>query len=386
MKTLNLLIYSSEFPPGPGGIGTHAYQIARQFANRGKFVTVLSPQDYVTPREIQKFNQAQPFPVLLVPHHPIIPLELGLQVNKLRHVIRTIQPNFILASGQHAVWAAAVCLKEMHIPWAAVGHGTEFGTNKVANQLLNRWAYKSANLVICVSQYTKAVLEQSGIRARRVVVIYNGADESRYCPDKLDGLAFRKRLGLENKFILLTVGNVTPRKGQEVVIRAMPEILKAIPNVHYLIAGLPTHKESLALLASQLGVAGCVHFLGRLEERELLQAYRACDLFVMTSRQTTDGDFEGYGIAVIEAALCGKPAVVSSGSGLEEAVIDQATGVVVNQNDPQSTASAIIRLWRSPAFIERMGINARVRALEEGTWSKVAEQYLGEFMTEGRNI
>jgi len=122
-------------------------------------------------------------------------------------------------------------------------------------------------------------------------------------------------------------------------------------------------------------VADRVHFLGRVDESTLIEAYNACDVFVMTSRHTADGDFEGYGIAVVEAALCGKPAVVSGDSGLEEAVLDGETGLVVPQNDPTATASAIIRLLTDEKLYFRLAEQARLRALSEQTWDHRVGEY-----------
>src|SRR5205823_4374587 len=99
------------------------------------------------------------------------------------------------------------------------------------------------------------------------------------------------------------------RKGQDNVIRALPAILRRIPNAHYYMVGLPTLREPLEQLASEIGVCDNVHFVGRAETADVVRWLNACDLFVMTSRTTANGDCEGFGIAVVEAALCGKPAV-----------------------------------------------------------------------------
>ena len=93
-----------------------------------------------------------------------------------------------------------------------------------------------------------------------------------------------------------------------------------------------------------------------------MRRLNACDLFVMTSRNTADGDFEGYGIAVIEAALCGKPAVVSAGSGLGEAIVAGETGVLVREDDPPDTARAIAELLADPGTPAPRWVAARERA------------------------
>jgi phosphatidyl-myo-inositol dimannoside synthase len=100
-----------------------------------------------------------------------------------------------------------------------------------------------------------------------------------------------------------------------------------------------------------------------------------CEAFVMTSRHTADGDFEGYGIAVVEAALCGKPAIVSANSGLAEAIVDGVTGYAVEPDNPQAVARALIRLLRNKELRRDMGQAARERALREQTWEHRAQAY-----------
>jgi phosphatidylinositol alpha-1,6-mannosyltransferase len=95
----------------------------------------------------------------------------------------------------------------------------------------------------------------------------------------------------------------------------------------------------------------------------------------MTSQHTATGDFEGFGIAVVEAALCGKPAVVSGNSGLEEAVVDGETAFVVPQSDPVATAGALMSLLADEPLRIRFGKAARQRAMAEQTWAARAAAY-----------
>src|SRR5262249_42098920 len=163
-------------------------------------------------------------------------------------------------------------------------------------------------------------------------------------------------------------GSVTERKGQDVVIRALPHILHQLPNTHYFIIGLPAKATEFAALAQKLGVADYVHFLGRVDAGTVVRYLNCADLFVMTSRHSHDGDFEGYGIAVVEAALCSRPAVVSANSGLAEAIIDGETGLCVPEEDEIATAQAIISLLRNESRRCAMGEAAQRRAMAEQTW------------------
>jgi len=207
-------------------------------------------------------------------------------------------------------------------------------------------------------------------------VVGNGADPARFgCLEATTIGELRRRLDLVGARAILTVGNLTERKGQEVVIRALPEILREVPEARYLMVGLPTEQSRLQSLSEDLGVSHAVRFVGYLENQELLATYNCCDVFAMTSQHTASGDFEGYGIAVIEAALCAKPAVVSEGSGLEEAVVAGETALVVPQSDVPATAKALIALLEDESLRTQLGQQAQARALAEQTWTTRAVDY-----------
>ena len=125
----------------------------------------------------------------------------------------------MLASGERSVWLAARLARLHGTPWIAVGHGTEFGTRNRWERALTRGSFGAANGVVCVSEYTRSRMHAAGVHGRREHVIPNGADPSafRISPATADS---RRSTGP----VLLTVGNVTERKGQEVVIRALPDL------------------------------------------------------------------------------------------------------------------------------------------------------------------
>lgn len=366
---MRLLILSTEFPPGPGGIGTHAYQLACQMQRLGWQVAVVSRQDYVSEEEALQFNAQQPFSITRLKPLPGAPIDALYRWQLATRVTQQSIPDLIVATGERAVWIAA--LLPRRIPVVAMGHGTEFGVKAPWERIVTRRAFERASCVICVSQFTWNFMCSAGIRPRQSLIIPNGADDNRFkvLPDTAVE-AFRLQHKWQGCRLLLTVGQVNERKGQHVVIRAMPAVLKQFPNTHYVMAGLPTDQEPLSVLARQLGVADHVHFLGRVDSESLVKLLNACDLFIMTSYHTPGGDFEGYGIAVVEAALCGKPAVVSDNSGLAEAIIDGETGLLVPQNDPKRTADAVITLLSDEDRLACMGVAAQQRAINEQTWGK----------------
>ncbi len=384
---MHALILTSEFPPGPGGLGTHAWQLARHLHKLGWEITVAASQDYASEAELSDFNQAQSFPIISIASTRFSPLRFVKRWRTVSAWLNQNKPDAIIASGSRSVWMAAALSNRHQLPWVAVGHGSELSFKTPIRKLITRWAFQKANGVICVSGFTRDQMNKSGIYVDKTCVIPNGAD-----PDLFQILpateveSFRTRLGFTDAKLILTVGNVTERKGQDVVIRALPEVIKQISNAHYMIVGLPTKKKELEDLARQLGIFEHVHFFERVNNEELLRFFNSCDVFVMTSRMTSDGDFEGYGIAVVESALCGKPSVVSGNSGLSEAVIDGETSIVVPENDERATAQAIIQILKDEKVRQQMGEKARHYAITQQTWAKrIAhyDQFLREILQSG---
>ncbi len=239
---------------------------------------------------------------------------------------------------------------------------------------MNRWAFGRARKVIANSKQTEALIAGAGIDAGAVVVVPCGADASRYQPGLETG-ALRARLGIGNAKVLLTVGQLSERKAQDVVIRALPRILQAHPNVVYVLAGLPTRRAELERLADELGVREHVVATGIVAVDELPAYYNLADVFVLVSRRTARGEVEGYGIVVAEAALCGVPSVVSSACGVAESVAANGAALVVAPDNPPATAEAILRLLTDDALRGKMGSAARRYILQTATWSYRMTQY-----------
>jgi len=373
---VRVLILSSEFPPGPGGIGTHAYQLAMQLFRLGWSPVVLTAQDYLSGDEIAEFNRRQPFPIETFRRPPSTLLKAAYRYHQTRRWLLDARPDVIVASGQRSVWVAAATLRNHDMPWVAIGHGAEFGCRRGWERKLVVSAFNRASAVVCVSRYTQQLMNDCGVRPKNSYVIPNGADQDTFVTLSAPAVErSRREMGFGEDRVLLTVGNVTERKGQEVVIRALPRILEHCPNVRYFMAGLPTERVRLTTIAKELGVEGRVHFLGRVTPANLVSLLNCCDLFLMTSRKTGTGDCEGYGIAAVEAALCGKTSVVSAESGLAEAVLHQQTGLCVPSGKSDAVADAVVTLLTNDRLRIQLETAARQRALKEQTWALRGAEY-----------
>lgn len=371
---MHLLLLSMEFPPGPGGVGTLAYQVARYLGQKGWQVIVAAPQNYASDKVIAQFHQNQPFCIVRFTYKGPALLE-GL--NRLWLILEQIhrnRPKVVLALGRQSIWLGAIIHCFFGIPLVAIGVGTEFVRGNQVARNLTRWALARAGLVIFISRYAYALALEYGFKVAKAKVIPPGVDDKRFKPG-LPTKTLRESLGLNDARIILTVGQVSERKAQDTVIRAMPYILKDQPKTKYVMVGLPTKRKEIEMLARDLGVEPNVVLTGLVDREQLPYYYNLAEVFVMVSRYVKEGEVEGFGIAVLEAAMCAVPAVVSSGSGLEEAVIPNQTALVIEPDDPQATAQAILRLLNDERLRRKMSGQAFRYVQENATMN----QRMGEY-------
>ena len=205
---------------------------------------------------------------------------------------------------------------------------------------LQRAALEAADLVLCVSRYTRAaVLGWAAIAPERVLILPNTVGEA-FTPG--DGSSLRAELGLEGKRVLLTVGRMDAReryKGHDRVIAAIPELIAEGYDIDYVVVGDGDDRKRLEALAREVGISERVHFLGSVEPQQLIEAYRMADLFVMPSTG------EGFGIAFLEAIACGTAALGLSQAGANDALADGELGAAISAAELPAT---IARLLEGP--------------------------------------
>jgi phosphatidylinositol alpha-1,6-mannosyltransferase len=165
-------------------------------------------------------------------------------------------------------------------------------------------------------------------------------------------------------------------KGHDMVIRALPLILAKTPDTEYVIVGDGPLRPYLERLAASLGVAPAVRFVGEASDDEVDAWYRACDVFVLASRESgVSGGAEGYGIVIVEASLRGKPVVGGRSGGIPDAVIDGETGLLVDPSDPADIAEAVTRLLTEHDLADRLGRGGRRRVLEDLSWPEYTQRF-----------
>ena len=228
-----------------------------------------------------------------------------------------------------------------------------------------------------LGNYTKSQIEQSlSQRARESMVkIAPGIDTDHFAPQS-SAAALRAELGLTQKKVIVSVGRLVHRKGQDTLIEAMPEILTHIPDAHLLFIGEGPYKDYLVKRAAALHITHAVTFIGRIQYADLPRYICVGDIFAMPSRSRLAGlEVEGLGIVYLEASACGLAVIGGKSGGAPDAVLEGETGYSVDGTSPHDVAVAAIALLNNPALAMSMGARGRQWIIDEWRWDIWSQRF-----------
>ena len=353
----NILIISSEFPPGPGGIGNHAYCLAKELLVNDN-VHVIAPirkrfsdsEVNFPSNRISFISNKNKFVRLLnfcIVYKKII-LKENINIIILSGIFPLIFINFLNKSG---------------IKIISIIHGHEILQTKNMFRMLLQRTLKLSSKIIAVSKFSKSLLVNR-IKDINVDVINNG-----FSPEIFERSKVKK--SVINDICLVTVGSVHRRKGQHNVVKAIPNIKKTFKNISYHIIGIADQINYLESVIDKCSVSDNVIIHGPLSDIEKVDRMIDSDIFIMLSEMQDDGDIEGFGIAIIEANYLGLPAIGAKGCGIEDAIKDNYSGILVNKNSYSDICNAIEKIMSN---YEEFSINAK-RWAEKHKWDRVILAY-----------
>ncbi len=238
---------------------------------------------------------------------------------------------------------------------------------------LYRRAMRSSTL-LCLSNYTAGVVRSNlGVQPEQAPVVNPGIDAGRFAD--LPPLNTPKRGPT-----VLTAGGVKLRKGTLELIHAVAKVRERVPDVQCVILGSINSEPDYALrvraAVRELRLEDCVHLPGFVDEKTLLAWYGAADVFVLPS-VNRGYRFEGFGLVHLEASAAGLPVIGARGCGVEDAIDEGVTGLLVPQNDLAETLpQAIIDVLINPQRAAQMGAAGREKAQAQ-IWDKTAQQVIG---------
>ena len=375
-----VLFVTNDFGPRAGGIETFIIGLIerRPF---GQTIVYTSWQDNAASYDAEWRSK---FGVEVIRDRSKILLPTPRVALALRKIIRTRGITTAAFGAAAPLGLLSASMKRAGVKRSvALTHGHEVWWAKVFpfNLLLRRIG-STVDVLTYLGEFTQSAISKAltSNAQRAMVKIAPGIDTDHFTPT--DASILRRSLGLEDKKVIVSVGRLVHRKGQDYLIQSMPLILHQVPNAHLLLVGQGPYLEHLQKLVKEHGLESSVTFIGRVDYKELPQYLCVGDIFAMPSRSRLKGlEVEGLGIVYLEASSCGLPVLAGNSGGAPDAVKQRETGLVVNGTDEKQIASAAIELLNNSDSSKKMGLAGRqwiVNNWRWETWSKEFEALLNK--------
>jgi phosphatidylinositol alpha-1,6-mannosyltransferase len=360
-----VLLVSNDFPPRRGGIQSYLHNLVDHLVAAGTHTLMVYAPAW---KGADEFDREAAYEV--VRHPGTLMLPVPSVAGRMRKLIKR----------HHAdtVWFGAAAPLALMAPLASdagVGrvvastHGHEVGWSMLplARTALRRIG-TGTDVVTYVSQYTRGRFASAFGADAALEHLPPGVDADRFAPDDVARAELRARYRLGERPVVVCLSRLVPRKGQDMLIRAMPAIRQRVPGAALVIVGGGPYLTSLRRLAHSFGVAEHVVFTEGVPGDELPAHHALADVF------GAGLDVEGLGIVFLEASATGVPVVAGASGGAPETVRDGETGVVVDGWDVGAIAASVSDLLADPDRAARMGQAGRHWVLDTWQWSAKAER------------
>jgi teichuronic acid biosynthesis glycosyltransferase TuaC len=276
------------------------------------------------------------------------------------HPVQVIHAHSALPCGH----AASLLSRDLKIPFVVTVHGLDAFSTRQVGGYAGKWCarisqsvYRSACSVICVSEKVRdQVIE--GAAPVNTAVLYNGVDSQMFSPPESEPEAP----------VILSVGNLIPVKGHELLLRAFTAIQNQFPGLSLEIIGDGPERSRLQQLSHEHGISGKVHFRGRQSRRQVADAMRRATVFALPSR------YEGLGCVYLEAMSAGKPVVACLGQGIDEVIEPRVSGCLIRADNLQELTDTLAGLLQQPEVRRKMGDAARRTILQKYALGEQAAQ------------
>lgn len=347
-----LLLLTLDFPTRTGGVARYLAAMALVFKEEIRVIAVPEQGSEV-------FDMTAPFPIerreLL--YKIFWPRWLKTVVLLVTEASRyeTVIVSHLLPLGAAALLAKIFTGK----PYIVVTHGLDVSMTHLARR--RRWlaglVLRGAKVVITNSNALAEEIKND-FAVKETVTVYPGI--KKILLQNNDDHCYSEA----NKFNLLTVSRLVPRKGHLRVLQAIAGLQEHIPGLRYRILGDGPALGEIIRVANELGIYDLVRLSGRVTDTEIAEAYDEADVFVMPT-VADEIDREGFGTVYLEAAAHGLPAIASRLPGVNEAVLDEQTGLLIPDGNIEALKAAILRLWKSPAERRQLGLAGKKRVFDE---------------------
>jgi phosphatidylinositol alpha-1,6-mannosyltransferase len=369
-----VLFVTNDFGPRAGGIETFIIGLIerRPF---GQTIVYTSWQDNAASYDAEWRSK---FGVEVIRDRSKILLPTPRVALALRKIIRTRGITTAAFGAAAPLGLLSASMKRAGVKRSvALTHGHEVWWAKVFpfNFLLRRIG-STVDVLTYLGEFTRSAISNAltNNAQQAMVKIAPGIDTDHFAPTNASIL--RRSLGLEDKKVIVSVGRLVHRKGQDYLIQSMPLILHQVPNAHLLLVGQGPYLERLQKLVKEHGLVNSVTFIGRVDYKELPQYLCVGDIFAMPSRSRLMGlEVEGLGIVYLEASSCGLPVLAGNSGGAPDAVKQNETGLVVSGTDEKQIASAAIELLNNRDSSKKMGLAGRQWIVNNWRWEIWSKEF-----------
>jgi phosphatidylinositol alpha-1,6-mannosyltransferase len=370
-----ILCITNDFGPRAGGIETFVMGLIER-APKGSIIVYTSAQGDTT-----SYDQGwlRDFGVEVIRDPSKILLPTPRVIRSVKKVITrdSIKQVFFGAAAPLAIMARSLRRKGV-VNIVALTHGHEVWWAKL-------WPFSSAisfignnvDYLTYLGEFTKSEIAKAlSTKAKsRLVKIAPGIDTDHFAPDS-GSIQLRRDLGLIDKKVIVSVGRLVHRKGQDFLIQSLPAILEKHPTAHILMVGEGPYRKDLTKIVEKLKLSQAVTFIGRIQYKDLPRYICAGDIFAMPSRSRLAGlEVEGLGIVYLEASSCALPVVAGRSGGAPDAVDEGITGFSVDGTSTVEISSVIIKLLDDPAKAKAMGTAGRSWIIEKWRWEIWSKQF-----------
>jgi len=379
---MRILMLSWEYPPRiVGGIARHVEEISEALVAQGHEVHVVTADHKGTP-ERETVNGVHLHRVKNWSFDPpdFLSWVLQLQHGMVQYALQAhaAAPFDIVHAHDWLVAHAAITLKQaLGVPLISTIHATESGRNrgnlvsdfsKFVNQMEWRLCFESWRVIIC-SQYMYGEAKQAfGVPDDKLDIVPNGVKYTKFdrTMSAADRVAFRRHLAADHQKIVFFVSRMTPEKGAQVLLEAVPKVLSQYPEARFVVVGKGGFLPELKRRAAELGVTPYVNFTGFVSDEDLLKLYQVIDVAVFPSL------YEPFGIVALEGMAAEVPVVVSDVGGLGSIVEHTKSGITTYPGNADSLSWGILEGLKNDEYAAWLATNARKRVVEVYNWEKIA--------------
>jgi len=371
----NILVITNDFGPRTGGIETFVIGLLERIVDC-KVIVFTSQQGNTSEYDQQWLKK---FGVQVIRDRSKILIPSVRVAKRAKEIAQSHNVEVLVFGAAAPLALMAPRLRKAGIKKIiALTHGHEVWWARIFPfNLAMRRIGNSVDHLTYLGEFTRQAisrsLSQNSIDS--MVKIAPGIDTSHFSPQS-DAIHRRTELGLEGKKIIVSVGRLVHRKGQDKLIEAFPTIVREIPNAHLLIVGEGPYRTHLEKLVERLSLKENVTFVGRIFYDDLPSYLSASDVFVMPSRSRFFGlEVEGLGIVYLEASACAIPVVAGISGGAPDAVQEGITGLCVDGTNAAQIAEAVIHICSDSKRAAKMGLAGRNWVIEQWRWEIWSKEF-----------